>query len=786
VSTVIPATGDGVGAESPSGRWGPSPTTEAEAVDGAEARAEPPSRARRYAGPLLVVLGVVIANMLAVTGIVDVDPLVTIGVTGTVRGGFLPGSAVVDPNVGNTSQALGHLVAMDWLHGIVPWWNPFEALGAPLVAEMQSAAFFPPTLLLALPQGQLYFHVTLELVAGLSTWALAREMGLGRAPATVAGLLFGLNGTMAWLGNAPFNPVCFLPLALLGLERLRRRDDNTGWLILVLAIALSIYAGFPETAYLDGLLVLAWFVCRVAGQPVAGRLRFAARAMSGVAVGAMLAAPLIIAFVEYLPHANLGGRAGGAGTGPHLPASSLIELGLPYLYGPIDAFNSYIPRGINYGGGFVTVTTITLALAGVAAGRLDRAARFTLAGVVLVVLLWNFGVPPVPTLIEHLLPGYHDVAAYRYSQPVWELAFALLAAAGVDALVSYRRPRLLALGAGGITLGLLGLELVAMWPTVSAVYNGSARTHPYVVAMISWSAGLVVLIVAAVAGLGRRRLGALAVCGLMALDAIAAFAFPELSAPRSETVDLGAVAYLAAHLGTARFYSIRGDYQPNYGSYFGLASLDVIDVPVPELWVRYVPRLSTNESPVTFNGAKLIRTSGPSAAQELLANLAVYEAVDVRYVLTPAGRDPLGPRAPALGIHLVYSDNDFQIYELPRTTPWFSTTGGPCTLRPDGRDAVTANCVRPATLVRSELDLPGWTVTLNGSAAPTRSVRGTFTAVRLPAGHSTVVYSYYPPDETVGLVVGAGGMLVAVGWPLLSVLRRRRQRGLVAELRPLE
>ena len=46
-------------------------------------------------------------------------------------------------------QALGHLVATDWFSGHVPWWNPYEGLGVPLAGDMQSGAFFPPTLLFA-------------------------------------------------------------------------------------------------------------------------------------------------------------------------------------------------------------------------------------------------------------------------------------------------------------------------------------------------------------------------------------------------------------------------------------------------------------------------------------------------------------------------------------------------------------------------------------------------------------------------------------------------------------
>ena len=53
---------------------------------------------------------------------------------------------MIDPNVGFITQSLGHLAALDILHGHLPWWNYFEGLGQPLAGEMQSAALFPLTL----------------------------------------------------------------------------------------------------------------------------------------------------------------------------------------------------------------------------------------------------------------------------------------------------------------------------------------------------------------------------------------------------------------------------------------------------------------------------------------------------------------------------------------------------------------------------------------------------------------------------------------------------------------
>src|SRR6185312_196251 len=122
-------------------------------------------------------------------------------------------------------------------------------LGSPLAGEMQSAAFFPPVLLLQNALGFVLFHVLLELVAGAATYFLLRRVGLGRVAAMAAGVAFGLCGTLAWFEHATANPVAFLPLALLGVERARDAalaSRRHGWRLLAVALGLSVVAGFPE------------------------------------------------------------------------------------------------------------------------------------------------------------------------------------------------------------------------------------------------------------------------------------------------------------------------------------------------------------------------------------------------------------------------------------------------------------------------------------------------------------------------------------------------------------
>ncbi|HEV8099709.1 MAG TPA: hypothetical protein VGP56_11195, partial [Gaiellaceae bacterium] len=187
------------------------------------------------------------------------------GLVSSVTPGPLPGERAIDPNDGYVSQALGHRAALDWAHLRVPWWNPYEGTGAPLAGEMQSGAFFPPTLLTLLPNGLLYEHVLLEILAGLCTYLLLRRLLLTRWASAAGGAAFALNGTFAWFAHAPVNPVAFLPALLLGVELAFSATvaaRRGGWSLIAVAGAASFYAGFPEVAYISALLGVCWFAWR--------------------------------------------------------------------------------------------------------------------------------------------------------------------------------------------------------------------------------------------------------------------------------------------------------------------------------------------------------------------------------------------------------------------------------------------------------------------------------------------------------------------------------------------
>jgi hypothetical protein len=130
---------------------------------------------------IAIAAAVVLANLPYLLDFFDPNPLgLRSNLVTATTPGLLGGAPTIDPNNGFVSQAVGHRAALDWLHLQLPWWNPYEGTGAPLLGNMQSAAMFPLTLLTLLGNGQLYEHMLLEILAGCSTYLLLRRIAVSR------------------------------------------------------------------------------------------------------------------------------------------------------------------------------------------------------------------------------------------------------------------------------------------------------------------------------------------------------------------------------------------------------------------------------------------------------------------------------------------------------------------------------------------------------------------------------------------------------------------------------
>lgn len=732
---------------------------------------------------ILGILGcVVLANLPYLLDFVDPNPLGPRG--GLAVGaplGWVSGQPVIDPNYGFISQALTHRAMLDLWHLQLPWWNPYQGTGTPLAGEMQSAALFPPSVLVLFSNGQLYEHILLEALAGVSTYLVLRRLALGRLAAVAGGVAFALNGTFAWFAHATVNPIAFLPLLVLGIELAYSAaldGRHGGWWLIAVAGALSFYAGFPEVAYINTVLCVAWFAWRLGCLPRPRRTTLFVKGALAAAVGIALSAPLLIAFLDYLSQGDVGFHGTSLFGSIHFPAQALPQLVLPYVYGPIFAFGDpkLVLPGIWEGiGGYLSLAAVMFALLGVvSSGR--RALRIILCVWIVLVLARMYGQIPLLGHVLGLLPGMSRVAFFRYATPSLMFAVIVLAVCGLDAIARRTVSRRALLTATFVALLIVAVAAIGA-RSLADQLSGFGH-HPYYEIAVAW--GVFIVAAAGVLALLRRpRIVAALAAGLVALDAFVLFVAPELSAPRAVTLDVAPATFLQRHLGTARFFTL-GPLQPNYGSYFGIASVNINDVPIPSAYASYVKsRLDPYVDPTVFvgflGGGRSI--FAPSTTEELLTHLAGYRGAGVAYVLAPAGQRL--PQSPG-NFRLVARTPTTWIYHLSGSAPYFTASGPGCRLAPRGRESVTVTCPSRAIIVRRETDLRGWTARVDGRAVPIQRIDSLFQSVAIGPGRHQLSFTYRPPYVLWGFAAFLLGLAALIGAPL----RRRIIAGRSASAAP--
>ena len=681
---------------------------------------------------------------------------------------ILRGVPYADPNNGFGTQALGHLAALEWLRGTVPWWNYFSGVGLPLAAEYQPAAFFPTSFAHLVPQGIALQQAGLQALTGIGTYGLLRQIGSSRFAATAGGLLYAFNGTLAWHSHAAATAVPFLPWMLWGIERAYVSSiagTRGGWRLLAAAVAMGLLSGFPETSFLSGLLAFAWALMRGLQCPAENRAAFAMRVVTGGLLGISLAAPQLYAFFQYLPQAHIGDHAAYANS-ILKPVAILPSLLTPYAYGPIFGYAwgkplfEYVWGGI---GGFTTGAVLASALYGYWVRR-DALSHLLLAWAI-VALGRSFAIEPFLTL-ANLIPGVTLTAFPRYAPPSWELALVILCARGIDSLVmeSPRPPRThtAALAVTISTMIAAVFGTVWIWPELSP----DAMRH-FAMGSLAWL-GITLALIAVLQRNGSARSGrVLAV--LLCFEAIVATFIPNLSNPSAGRVDIPAIHFLRNNLGLNRYYSL-GPLEANYGAYFGIASINHNYLPVSSRWVDWIKaHLDRHANPIVFNGSFPRDPGSSTQADELRRNLANYEWVGVKYVVARAGEFPLSGIS---GVRRVYSDGLMGIDELPRPAPYFETEDSKCKVEGFDRETAATDCPIGTRLIRRELFFPGWRATINGREAPITPHRDLFQSIDIPPGKSQLRFRYAPPNVELAWLFCLSSLLIVAG----SFVSRRRSR----------
>ena len=148
------------------------------------------------------------------------------------------------------------------MSGSIPLWNPYNFSGAPLLANFQSAVFYPFSVIYKfIPQvwGWSILVISQPLLALAFTYLYARRIEISKFGSAFCATSFAFSSFMTvWLEyNTIGHVVLWFPLLLLCTEHLLNKKDVKWILLFVASFIFSLFAGHIQVfAYLFGFLVI--------------------------------------------------------------------------------------------------------------------------------------------------------------------------------------------------------------------------------------------------------------------------------------------------------------------------------------------------------------------------------------------------------------------------------------------------------------------------------------------------------------------------------------------------
>lgn len=319
-------------------------------------------------------------------------------------------------------------------------WNRYIGSGVPgygaLAAAVLSPFVFVPVLLLPL----LLFYtgmVVLKIIVGfLGAYLWLREERLGRAGAAIGALAFTAAGPYAvwWLWQGT-NATALYGVGLWMLARAAHRKRNSVVLVALLCLAF-LFSGFPATIVYFAYVAAAYLLVGVVRR--AFSLRSLSELLAGFVIAALLAAPLVWSFSQYLRRTgHLDTRRTAASTVAVYPAEHLMAFINPFRLGD-PAGRIFLSRDTfspddNFVESTVYVGVVTLAL--LLLGLLSRRRRpghWLWAALALLLMVVMFSTTPLNAVVARLPGiGYSAITRLRTILPI---PVAFFVAAGVGAL----------------------------------------------------------------------------------------------------------------------------------------------------------------------------------------------------------------------------------------------------------------------------------------------------------------------------------------------------------------
>jgi hypothetical protein len=674
------------------------------------------------------------------------------------------------------------MVFKAWGEGQLPLWNPHQLAGTPLLANSQSAGFYPPHVLLGIlhvptvPAMTLlaWFHL---FWAGLGTYMLARRLGATKEGASIAGASFAMSAFMlAWTAlPSVISTTAWIPWMLAAIAALLspsgpgdRRSMLGRCAMLAFSTGMMILAGHLQfVAY--GVMGAFIFALALAGMnKPSGSGRSLVSIGGALLLGFLLAAPQllpVLSFSQFSHRKNVASDAGYKSyTDLALKPFELANLTHAYTLGSprtaVDVqggtISAYWPSldkaGANLAESAVTIGPLVVGLLALLPWRKRQVWPLAIVGIVALLLALG-------TVLNYPLyffvPGWSSSGSPGRIIVLFVLCSCVAAgvALGQDLESITKRQRYIALAAPPVAAAL------CLWLSQSAgaineisvlsVDATWAAMQPALLGGLIGSAGIALVIFP---GAKKYRPALLALPAILAWLSHASN-ITMTGAPIGATSSQGLERVAVINNKWSLLLRPAALFPPNTAYLGGLHELGGYDSLLHKDTATLLADVDGQNASPPENGNMMFVK--PSADLKKLADAGVTGIVTLREM------PELGPPK--------RSAEGYYVYPLSGTGRVASPQGkGEVVGETFSKLVVEAN--GPGRLVVRDRNMPGWLAKVDGKHVATGG--DVWREVDLPPGHHTVEFNYVPPGLMTGIYIGVPSWLLLAG---LAILTRRRK-----------
>jgi hypothetical protein len=694
-----------------------------------------------------------------------------------------------------------------------PTWNPLEYTGVPLLANAQSAVFYPPYLLrdwFDVDTAMTLFVLLKLWLCGATAYVCARLIGLGIGASRFLSAAWMIGSyNLIWASWPLPDTSAWAPVLLLGVELLLTGRLRRGFFCMALGATLILFAAHPESAFTLSLGVGLYMGLRLLWERRWGRTLWQPVGIAGAAWCLALAVFMVqfLPFAEYVLHSyTFGERSTAQSDLFSMRPSAAIGFWIARYHGTnaegtfrdINLVNSNLVSGQYLG--MAVWLGLSLGVAGLFRKSMVPLWRARLSGLVLasipgILLAYQ---SPVIAIVNQLpifdstRPIYHACFAY--------FALPLASATGFDHW--YSKPRKIReLWPSTVTLAVLTFFTAGIfWWDYRYLKLGGYLDYVLFQVQIAAVFAIAALAVLTLSCVWRRPriLWAVLTITLIADHLYACRGlnhtmvredvFPATDLTQflnAQEVpcrsDVSVVSGGLGNYGIEEWLGYDGIYPERILRYQNALKTAVWDVMEPIHGVRFYVHDPKRDF---LQSLDRISKKGVLKYVATCDGLDIYENVGGMPRAFLTGALEVIPNVDALFERMIdpaYDPAQTAITEVPLTVELPSTPSrdvGEARIieyRSD-RVQVAINARRPAVLVLTDAYYPGWHATLEGEPLGLFPVYYAFRGALVPEGEHTVVYQYDPLSLRVGYWISVLALLASAIASVLILFRGRQAR----------